>query len=325
MAVTLEQFQLNMQDDIQAGVIDEFRKSSVLLDNLTFDDAVSPGTSGGTMTYGYQRLLTESGAGFRKINGEYDTSEATKERFTTELKIFGGAFEIDRIIAKNGGLVDELGLQMSQKIKAAKALFHDTAINGSSATDEDQFDGLDVALTGSITEYGKDTFVDLSSSAKIEENAQTFQDELDLWLSSLDAKPSMLAGNSRLITKIKSAARRSGYYSQTEDAFGRKTDSYDGIVLVDLGAKPGSNSPVVPIETRTVGGAETTGLTDLYAIRFGLDAFHGVSLANNALINTILPDFTTAGAVKKGEVEMVASVVLKKQNSCGVFRNIKVQ
>jgi hypothetical protein len=38
-----------------------------------------------------------------------------------------------------------------------------------------------------------------------------------------------------------------------------------------------------------------------------------------------LPDFTTAGAVKKGEVEMVAGCALKSTKAAGVFRKIKVQ
>ena len=53
MAVTLQQAKLDSQDDIQKGVIDEFRKSSYILDNLTFDNAVTPGTNGATLTYGY--------------------------------------------------------------------------------------------------------------------------------------------------------------------------------------------------------------------------------------------------------------------------------
>jgi len=53
--ITLAQAKLNTQDAIQAGVIDEFRKSSFILDNMTFDDAVSPGTNGATLTYGYTK------------------------------------------------------------------------------------------------------------------------------------------------------------------------------------------------------------------------------------------------------------------------------
>jgi hypothetical protein len=324
MPVTLAQAKLNTQDDIQAGVIDEFRKSSFILDNITFDDAVTPGTNGSTLTYGYTRLITQPTASFRAINSEYSPQQIDKQRLTTELKVFGGAFEIDRILANIGGLVDEVNLQMAQKIKAARSLFHDTVINGDSAVDANSFDGLDKGVAGSSTETGTSAYIDLSTASALDSNYKTFMDELDEFLSLLDEKPSFLAGNSKMITKIRQVARRAGYLTHSEDAFGRKVDAYDGIPLVDLGDKPGSNNPVVPIVTRTINAASVTGLTDLYAGRFGLDAFHGVSLASQPLVNTWLPDFSNAGAVKKGEVEMVASVVLKATKSAGVFRNLKV-
>lgn len=48
-------------------------------------------------------------------------------------------------------------------------------------------------------------------------------------------------------------------------------------------------------------------------------------MAGQAPVNTWLPDFNTAGAVKKGEVEMVAAVVLKATKAAGIMRKIKVQ
>jgi hypothetical protein len=43
-------------------------------------------------------------------------------------------------------------------------------------------------------------------------------------------------------------------------------------------------------------------------------------------VNTWLPDFSSAGAVKTGEVEMgPVGVVLKATKSASVFRNIKVR
>ena len=41
-------------------------------------------------------------------------------------------------------------------------------------------------------------------------------------------------------------------------------------------------------------------------------------------IKVWVPDFTTAGAVKKGEVEMVAAIALKNTAAAGVFRKIKI-
>jgi hypothetical protein len=326
MAVTLAQAKLNTQDDIQAGVIDEFRKSSYILDNLTFDDAVTPGTNGATLTYGYTRLITQPTAAFREINSEYTTQEVTKDRYTVELKPFGGSFAIDRIVANTGGLVDEVNLQVQQKVKAAKALFHDTIINGDSAIDAKSFDGLNKAITGSSTEFNKATYIDLSTSTALDTNYKEFLDLLDEFLSNLDGTPTFLGGNSKLITKIKAVARRAGYLTQSEDAFGKKVDAYDGIVLIDLGAKVGSNDPVISIvDIRKPNGTDiVTGLTDLYTARLTLDGFHAVSLANQELVKIWLPDFMTSGAVKNGEVEMVAAVALKATKSAGVFRNIKV-
>lgn len=55
-----------------------------------------------------------------------------------------------------------------------------------------------------------------------------------------------------------------------------------------------------------------------------MDSFHGVSKVG-PLLKTWLPDFTTAGAVKTGEVEMVGTVALKRSTGAAVLRNIKVQ
>ena len=76
----------------------------------------------------------------------------------------------------------------------------------------------------------------------------------------------------------------------------------------------------------TSSDAPATGLTDLYAIRIGLDGFHGVTTVGSQLVQTWLPDFSAAGAVKKGEVELgPVGVALKATKAAAVFRNIKVQ
>ena len=136
-------------------------------------------------------------------------------------------------------------------------------------------------------------------------------------------------GNSKLMTKIRSAARRAGYLTQAEDAFGKKILAYNGIPLVDLDQFYNGTATVPTVQivdTRKPGGSTiVTGLTDLFAASFGLDGFHGVSPAGAKIINTYLPDMNQPGAVKKVEVEMVAAVVLKNSRKAGVFRNIKVR
>ena len=317
MPITLAEAKLNVQDDLQMGVIDEFRKSSFLFENLTFDDAVSPTGGGGTLTYGYTRLLTQPTADFRDINAEYTPQSVTRKRHTVDLKVFGGSFEIDRVIAKMGGIVDEVTLQIEQKVKAATALFNDTVINGDTGTNAKAFDGLDKALLGSSTEYTPTAAIDLSDSGAVDANYKTFLDQLDEFLLGLDGAPSAIMGNSKLIAKIRAVARRSAMYSTQLNEFGQQVEYYGITPLVDLGTKAGSNDPVV--------GINGQGETSLYVARLGLDGFHGVSLAGDNVVNLWLPDFPSSGAVKKGEVEMVAAVALKASKAAGVFRKIKVK
>lgn len=335
MPLTLAQAKATMTDKVDQLVIDEFRRESSLLDRLTFDDAVSPGTGGSTLTYGYVRLLTPSTASTRKINSEYTPNEAVRKKCTADIKIFGGAFTVDRVIQETSGNLNEIEFQLKDKIKAARNYFHYLVINGDSVKNTDEFDGLDAILTGSSTEYKDSVGLDISNSAMLDTNYKKFLDVLDEFLSGLDGKPDALLGGSKIISRIQAVARRAGYLTQSEDSFGRKANGYNGIEFIDLGKYfdgTSSSDVVNPYSvSKTTGEGEsavtttTTGLCDLYAVKFGLDGFHAVSPAGGKLISTYLPDLKQPGAVKKGEVEMKAAVVLKNTLKAGVMRGIKVQ
>ena len=263
-------------------------------------------------------MKTQPKADFRAVNEEYTAQEAEKEQKSVNLAIFGGSFRVDRIIANMGGIANEVTFQMQQKIKAASALWNDTVINGDTGTNNKAFDGLEKALTGSSTEYKPAAAIDLSSGSAIDSNYKTFLDALDECLGLMDGEPSALLMNAALFTKFKAVVRRAVAYTETKDDFGRPVLTYNGIPIVNLGAKSGSNDPVVPIDT-----AKST--TSLYAVRFGIDGFHAVSMAGVAPVQSWLPDFKTPGAVKSGEVEMVAAVALKATKAAAVLRNIKVK
>lgn len=313
MAITLADVQVNFQDHLYNQVIDEFRKNSFLLDQMIFDDAVSPTGGGATMTYAYNRVITQATAATRAINTEYTAQAAKKKRYTVDLKILGGSFEIDRVLAATGGIVDEVQFQMNQKIKATQAAFSDMVINGDTTKDANGFDGLSKALTGSATEVTGG--IDLSTTDKVTANYLAFLDLLDEMISTMDGAPTALMGNGQMMAKVRAAARRASMYQTTKDNWGQQVEYYGNIPLVDLGAKAGSNDPIV---------ATDSGKTSLYAVRIGLDGFHGVSVAGQSPIKTWLPDFNTAGAVKKGEVEMVAAVALKAQKAAAVLRDVTV-
>ena len=319
MAVTLAQAKLGVLDDLQMGVIDEFTKNNWILDHIMFDDCVSPVGGGATPTYAYTRLLTQPTAAFRALNSEYTPQEVTRQRCTTDIRVFGGSYQIDRVIASLGGIANEVELQQSQKIKAAQALFNDTFINGDTDDNANAFDGIDKAVTGSSTEFNAGNsadVIDLSTSAKIDENYQAFLDMLDEFLMGLDGTPSCIMGNTKLIAKLRACARRATMYQTALNQWGETVECYGNIPLVDMRAKSGSNDDVI--------ATGSDGTTSLYVVRLGLDGVHAVSFAGVAPVQSWLPDYSTAGAVKTGEVEMNAAIALKATKAAGVFRNIRV-
>lgn len=317
MAITLAESKVGMADHVDQAIIDEFRRNSFLLDQLTFDNAVSPGTGGSTLTYGYVKLKTPSTAEFRAINGTYSNVEAKREQKSANLKIFGGNFKIDRVLINTAGAVDELNFQMQEKIKGATNLFHNAVINGNSSNNANEFDGLAKLLAGSSTEITES--VDLSTSSNMDSNYKAFLDIVDEFISQFETKPDMLLMNSKMKTKMKGIARRAGYYTRSEDAFGRAVDEYDGIPMVDLGVFFNGSTSVDIIPVNGV-----TGTTVIYGICLGLDGFHGVSPKGDKIISAYLPDLSSPGTVKEGDVEMVAAVVLKKTRKAGVLKGIQI-
>lgn len=340
MAITLADAQVNTQDDIDYAVIDETRRKSWLLDQIQFDDSVTPGAAGATLTYGYTRLTTPRGGAFRAINSEYTASEAQRQRFTVDLKPLGGSFEVDRVLANLGpSRTNEVSFQLDQLTTGIRTTFQDEFVNGDTAVNADGFDGLDVALAGSSTEShgGQDPTANevldwTPGTINTEALAHGALDVLDEFMTLLKAPPQAILGNRQSISRVRSIARRAGYYSRERDDLGRVVERFGDAVLVDIGSKADNSGPIIPIESRDVDGdggsstAEITGLTDLYAVNFGLDTVHGVSVAQTPLVQTWMPDFTTSGAVKSGEAEMgPIAMVLKNSLGAAVLRNVQVQ
>lgn len=325
MSMTLADMKAGMTDKVAQQVVDIFLRESEILQLLSFDNCVSP-QGGSTLTYTYMQKKLPSLAAFRPLYGEYTASEATLEKKSADLKIFGGKFSMDRVLKQAEGKYNNMAYQMREKILAAVSLFHHTLINGDATTNEQEFDGLDKMLAGTATEYGADTLVDISTMALLKENADAFYEQLQNLIKYTEADALLM--NTATISKIQTMARILGYKTESEEAFGRKVTSMDGVRFMDLGnhytindGKPVANSCVKAGLTRDAG----TGLTDIYAVKFDVnDGFHAASLTGGSAITQYLPNFNEPGPVKDGEVEMVAATILKNTAHAGVLRNIKI-
>lgn len=323
MPITLADAALNTQDDYDTTVINEFRKSNALLDIMQFTQAVNPAGGGATLEYSYRRQITQRGAAFRAINTEYQPDKVTTKKFSTTLAEIGGSYEVDRRIAHLGSAVtDEVALQTSELINAVNAKFTDAIINGDTAVDADGFDGLNKALTASTTELT--TGVDMTALTDVT-SAMPIIDAIDELISVMDGAPSAIICNRTVFNKLRAAGRRLNQYVESPVA-GLTMDNslpvvrqmFGSAVLIDAGEKDGSSDPIIPISE--------TGTTSIYAVRIGLNGFHGVTTAGGNIIQTKFPDFSTAGAVKTGEVYLEnVGVALKSTKAAAVMRNVKVR
>ena len=323
MALTLAQAKQLSDSKLTNQIIDEFRKSP-LLDALTFDNTVKP-QGGKTLAYVYNRITTQPVAGTRAVNGEYTAQETVTSQQTVNLKIMGGSYELDRVIADDEKqVVDQIELQTTQKAKATVAVFNDLFVNGNSATTATEFDGIDKAVTGSTTERNTGAVIDLSDSDKIDTNYKKFLYQVRKLEASMDGKPTHYLMNSDLYAVFQTIADRVPNIHYVKNELGDEVLKYGNALLVEMGDKAGTSNPIIANASKNVGSTAYTGLTSLYAVRLGIDGVHGVSPDGNKLIKHYSPDFKTAGAVKKGEVELVGAIVVKATKSVGAIRNIKV-
>ena len=222
-------------------------------------------------------------------------------------------FNITLLIPKN----DTATLE---KIKAAIGLFHYTLINGDSTTNAKEFDGLDKMLAGTTSEFNAAGTLDVSTMAALKENADQFYEMLQNLIKATNADALLM--NTATISKVQTMARLLGYKTESEEAFGKKITTMDGVRFMDL-KNVYSVSENAPVATPCVPVAG--GMTDIYAVKFDAnEGFHGVTLTGNSGITQYVPDFNQPGAVKDGEVEMVAATVLKNTANAGVLRNIKI-
>lgn len=316
MAFTLNDAKNLSQSKLTNYVIDEFRKSP-LMDAMVFDDTVKA-QGGTTLAYVYNRVTTLPTAAGRAINSEYTAQEAKTTPVTVNLKVFGGSFALDRVLINDEKQVADLvQFQLAQKIQATRALFADWFINGDSAADATAFDGLDKALTGSTTERTLGTALDLSTAANIEANWKKFLYELRQVLKLLDGSPSIMGVNRDMFAVFQTIADFSTQFTQTKTELGTEIVKYGNATIMDMGDKPGSSTPIIETDG-------TEGTTDIFVTRIGLDGVHGVTPDGQKEPKIYIPNLMLPGAVKTGEVEMVAAMAIKATRSAAVLRGVKI-
>ena len=160
----------------------------------------------------------------------------------------------------------------------------------------------------------------LTDVENIDKYRDSFILKLNKWLGEFAEKPDMLMMNSTMLAVMKYIGQKMGYYSRDKNDFGQTIETYDNIILMDAGKYYNGTK-----EDDCVAIDETTGTSSIIGLKIGLSAFHGISpKEKTSIIHTYLPDMSAPGAVKKGEVELVAGCVLKNSKMAGMLTDIKV-
>ncbi|QNH71653.1 major capsid protein [Rhizobium phage RHph_X66] len=239
------------EDDRQRGIIEE------LLDKDEFF-ALVPFVRAKDDTFSYTRELALPGAGWIDPYDDIEESTGQVENISTKIKILAGQFDIANFISEvKSDMYDQIAVQAKFKIKAVGRDFKNVLINGDSAVNAKQFDGLKKLVVADRT---------LTAGANGAALAYSALDELK------DAVPlgcdflMMRSETWRVIRELNRLHGGNTAEMMMVENFGAPMRFYDGtpVIINDYISK-----------TETQGSSSAT--TSIYAVRANeVDGFHGL-------------------------------------------------
>lgn len=298
-AVTLVQAATISDDDLQAGVLEQFIIQSPILDRLPLKPI--DGNS-----YKYNLEGTLPGVEFRAVNAAYSESTGAFNQASEGLVILGGDADVDTFIqATRSNLNDQLESQINLKVKAASYKFQDAFFNGDLAVDANSFDGLKKRLTGAQVVAGGTNGIPVVGNGGTD--IDTFLDFLDslIMAAKINASNGVIYANDLVIPRIISAARRKGLVTDGNiellPGITKVRTTYRGIPIEDPGTKA-DGTRILP-QTETQGTSNVA--SSVYAVRYGQDEADG-AVTGLVNINHVGASSVEAGifAVKRlGELQ----------------------
>lgn len=250
MALTLmEASKINSGDVHRAGVIEMFAANSDILRVLPFEDI-----PGGSYSYNVEGKLP--GVAFRGFNESYSESVGILNPQVEVLKIAGGDLDVDKALVRTRGEAVRT-TQEAAKVKAMSLYLTGKIINGDSANNPREFDGLRKRIQG----Y---QLVPASVTAPTT-NAPLSLEALDTAIDHVD-NPTHLLMSKDIRRKLTIAARNyqvGGFIEYSVDEFGRRLAMYNDLPILiadydDTGSKV--------LQFNEAGPAAGTTSTSLYVL-----------------------------------------------------------
>lgn len=277
MAYTLADHQRLAPDDLVRGVVEVWRRDSVVMDLMTFERTDQ-------LSIQALRGKTLPSVSFRKVGDDWSESKGTVEPVQENIYDLGGYIDVDKLLVKSKTVVDERALQTDMYLTALAYEFQDYFINGNPTVDADGFTGLWYRIKNYHSSQEKNASgLDVSpDAASLAANQSTLIDYIQELIHKLEGHMAdAIFSNDTFLLRMMSALRASGLLDTTQDNYGRWVNTYgpNGPKLYDIGYQADQSTKIVGNVETTDGTAKTGGTaTSAFAVRFGKRFLMGLEL-----------------------------------------------
>jgi hypothetical protein len=271
MAYTLADYARLAGSELKAGVIDILRIESLIMDYMSFEDWDS-------LNMEIIRTKSLPTVGTRKINETWTESKGQTDSIFASISNIGGYIDVDKLLVRAKSIKDPRALQTQLFTRATALKFNSLFFLGNPAVNEDEFAGLLYYLVNllpsSQTVLGGGLDISPDSSSLAADSIKLI-DGLHETIHQLDMhKGDFLFMNDTCKLRMGAALRASGMLKTTEDAYGRKFETFGegGPKIVDVGPSDplDKTARIIGNVELDDGSAQTGGdATSIYAVKFG--------------------------------------------------------
>jgi Phage capsid family len=221
--ITLAQSASLTNDQLQAGVIQTMATESKLLAVLPFLTVEGHG-------YSYNVETSLAGVEFRGVNQAYNTTAPATERKTEYLTILGGEAVVDSFqMEVHSNINDLMAVQVALTAKAIAHKYEKTFLNGDSAVNSNEFDGLIKRAMATAIPKGSDIVGDI-----------------DILLDSVQGGADALIMNKATRRALTAVARQHITYKQNE--FGVQVAQFGGVDIIDVESEILANDIIIAVK-----------------------------------------------------------------------------
>lgn len=297
MALTLIEASKLSTDVLQKGVIEQFARTSPVLEMLPFMEI-----SGNSYKFNTEKALPT--VAFRDINQGYVENTGTIEQKSVGLVILGGDSDVDKfLVATRGNVQDVRAIHTNMKAKALSKAYTKTFFYGDSAVNSLEFDGIATIV--------KDTEQALDATVIEEADSKLTLRKLHALLDQVEGGADVLYMSKAMRREVQAILEGQTHYIQSgKDAFGRPIEHFGDVQIRTV------DDELIPFV-----GVGADAVSEIYAVKFG--AMEYVSGLRNGNVSVrdlgeldTLPVFRT-------RIEFYCGLAVFREKSVAVLKNLK--